>query len=151
MKKVWLIVTPRSKKFLKTVPHVLLSDSEVDKFVFHSYGLKVWMKPRFFPKRPPYLGPAIEVKDRTKHFDDWLLKSAMSILQRCYKKRYKPENSIAILSHYLFNMTGRSYSDEEKFFSNRVKKYKKFMKKKYTNVQDHGWELKELKKRGLIS
>lgn len=119
----------------------VLADRHVFAYVFHSRHIKVWAteKPKLKASR------VIKAKDRTVHHDRVLLTFAYSMTLRAEEKGYSHETAAAITTHYLFNMAGKGYGDEAKFHKARSKTMPRT-----TARQDHGWEIDELKKAGML-
>lgn len=133
------------KVWKKQIIDYLLRAS-VDSYVFHSKHLKVWTENSLII---PY-SKILEVKDQTVHTDKRLLPLSYKALSYGSRTCSSHEQAISIMIHYLFNMSGKDHRSELVFHKNRVKSLNKFLKSKYTAKQDHGWEIDELKKAGLI-
>jgi len=122
-----------------------------DSWVFHSRHVKAYTThPQWLLDQAiGYFSKGIEVRDKTEHYDKWLLTTANRICKRAAKRGYRIEDARSILLHYLSNMSGLSYKDEIKYHQARIKELRKLVKH-HTCEKDHGWELTELRKAGLI-
>lgn len=144
MSVVYLAVPKKGKHLTawrNQVRRDLLADNKVWAYVFHSKHVKVWAT-----EAPKLKGSrVIEVKDQTVHTDRVLLTFAHAATLRADEKGYSHETAAAILTHYLFNMAGKGYAAETKFHKGLSKPGPKV-----TGRRDHGWELDELKKAGML-
>lgn len=126
----------------------LLRERWVSAYVFHSKHVKIWSKTGNFMTLPG--SKTIEVKDRTTHYDPWLLMVARLIQKRAAQKGYEMERAAEILVHYLFNSQQKGYRAERNFHKKKAESIEEFLKNKnHTAKKDHGWELNELRKAGL--
>lgn len=115
------------------------------RYVFHSKHVKIkaTRKPRLNYTK------MIKVKDRTDHFDVWLSNITYKIIQRIRKKGYNYNQALSVITHLLYNAHYEGYNTEFKYHMNRSQRLFKAVQK-VTEEDDHGWELKELRRAGLI-
>lgn len=126
---------------------------DISGFVFHSRHIKVWSSKKQEEFTFPY-SKWIYVEDQTEHFDSYYLDCAYMIFSRAKLKGHNPRYVCNVITHYLFNMMGKVYSDEARFHMKLSKIQRKFCKrlrKIDISKQDHGWEMQELRKAGLLA
>jgi len=97
----------------------------------------------------PLWSKSILVQDQTERTDPKLLEFCCDIAARAKEKKYSLRIARDIVFHYLSNFIGDSYADELKYLIKRIKQLIKLCQD-YTAEEDHGWELEELRKAGLI-
>lgn len=88
------------------------------------------------------------VEDRTKHWDENIWTMAMDVWRYARLARRSEAKVIGVLVHYLLNLRG---VDETKWFTRMAKARKRLnASRRGTAMVDHGWEIKELRKAGLM-
>lgn len=115
-------------------------------YIFHSRHVKIWEDEPIpdFPNTK-----YVMVKDQTERSDPVMLALCCYAMKRACEKDHPKKWVRDVMFHYLSNLIGESYKDEAKYLRERARKLTK-LSKTYTAKMDHGWELKELRKAGLV-
>ena len=89
----------------------------------------------------------IRVKDRTEHFDETLWPLVMIVYMRSRQAGIPFKRFVEVFLHLMLNVAG--VYPEAPWLENLAKRRKE-LEDTITAKKDHGWELRELKKHGLL-